>query len=66
MTDAPVFISVERASRVLDVSRDTGYRWAREGVFPVLRIGRRFRVPVRAFAEFAGLTEEETLRRSAL
>lgn len=38
-------LSVEDAARWLGISRNTAYRAAAEGVLPVLRFGRRMRVP---------------------
>jgi excisionase family DNA binding protein len=38
-------ITVEEAGRVLGISRNTAYEAARTGQLPVIRLGRRMRVP---------------------
>ena len=45
-------ISVEQAASVLGISRGQGYRLAREGVIPALRLGRRVVVPRVALDRF--------------
>ena len=48
-------ISIEEASQVLGLSRTTTYELARRGDIPVVRFGRRFRVPGEGLAKL--LTE---------
>lgn len=47
MKDGVLTISVERAARLLGISRGLGYELARQGKFPVpiVRAGRRYLVP---------------------
>ena len=58
------------AARLLGVGRSLAYeraRWAGElcqGV-PVLKIGRRYKVPLRALAAVLGLSEADALARLA-
>ena len=50
---APSTCSLTEAATVLGISRDLAYRLAAAGDFPcpVLRIGRRYRVPLKALDE---------------
>ncbi|MEN6356547.1 MAG: excisionase family DNA-binding protein [Armatimonadota bacterium] len=41
-------ISVPEAGRRIGVGRSVAFRLAREGVIPVLRLGKKMRVPVEA------------------
>jgi excisionase family DNA binding protein len=38
-------ISIEGYARVMGISRSFAYSLAREGEIPIIRVGRRFRVP---------------------
>lgn len=55
-SDVPVV-----AERLLGVSRDAAYESIAAGTFPVpvLRVGRRIRVPLRPLLDVLGLTESE-------
>ncbi len=44
-------LSIEEASRRIGICRLSGYRAAKTGELPVLRIGRRLRVPIAALDE---------------
>ena len=48
MNQEVLTISVPEAGRRLGVGRNVAFRLAREGILPVLRLGRKLRVPVRA------------------
>ena len=41
-------MSVEEAATVLGISRTSAYEYARTGVLPVIRLGRRLLVPTAA------------------
>lgn len=51
MTAAPVTLSVEEAGRVLGLSRNGAYRAVNRGEIPVVRIGRKLRVPTHRLVE---------------
>jgi len=40
-------VSVKEAAKALDISDPTAYRLVRAGVIPVVKIGGRWRVPLR-------------------
>ncbi len=44
----PRTITVEEAARLLGIRRSAAYRCVQRGEIPVLRLGRKFRVPVDA------------------
>lgn len=56
-------LSVAAASKILGVSRNTGYSAAKAGQLPVLRIGRKIRVPKalleRMLTTSAGVTADD-------
>lgn len=54
-------ISVEDAAELLGISRWLANEQAQRDELPVLRIGRRLRVPVRRLLELLGLTWDEWL-----
>jgi excisionase family DNA binding protein len=54
-------MSVEEAAELLGISRWLAYEHAQRGDLPVLRIGRRLRVPVRRLLDLVGLTWDEWL-----
>src|SRR5829696_5683770 len=54
-------MSVEEAAELLGISRWLAYEQAQRGDLPVLRIGRRLRVPVRRLLDLVGLTWDEWL-----
>jgi len=45
MNEKPLTLSVEEAGRLLSCSRGHSYRLAKAGLLPVLRLGRKLRVP---------------------
>jgi predicted DNA-binding transcriptional regulator AlpA len=51
-------LTAEEAFRLLDCGRTSGYQQIREGTFPVpvLRLGRKIRVPTAKLLEALGLT----------
>jgi excisionase family DNA binding protein len=51
-------ISVERAGRLMGVSRNSAYEAARTGELPVLRVGRRLLVPTAKFLALLGISEQ--------
>lgn len=53
--DTKLTVSVEAAARMLGISRSTAYRAANAGELPVLRFGRRIRVPVDALSQMCQL-----------
>lgn len=54
--EAPATITVPQAGQVLGISRGGAYRAAAAGELPVLAIGRRLLVPVRALLALLGRT----------
>jgi excisionase family DNA binding protein len=57
--DLPPLLSVERACKLLGVSRNVGYRAAASGDLPTLRWGRRLYVPTARLLAMLGLPVEE-------
>lgn len=51
----PPLIGVEEACKLLGISRYSGYRAAREGELPTLRLGRRVFVPTAKLLGMVGL-----------
>jgi excisionase family DNA binding protein len=47
-------LTLPEASRLLKVSEDTAREWGRTGRIPVVKIGRRVRVPSDALEEICG------------
>lgn len=47
-------ISVEEAGRLLGVSRNTAYECVKSGHLPVIRLGRKIRVPRAALEKMLG------------
>ena len=54
-------MSVEEAAALLGISRWLAYERSQRGELPVLRIGRRLRVPVRRLLDLVGMTWDEWL-----
>lgn len=50
-------LTVERAARILGLSRGAAYDAVRQGTIPVLRFGKRLLVPTNQLAELVGLAE---------
>jgi excisionase family DNA binding protein len=59
LTELPLTISVERAARLLGVSRSAAYRAAASGQLPTITFGRRLLVPTSRLLEMLGLPVEE-------
>lgn len=51
MSDFEQLIDINDLAKMLGVSRDTAYRYAREGTIPTLRIGRTWRFSPQAVRE---------------
>ncbi|WOH55139.1 helix-turn-helix domain-containing protein [Bradyrhizobium sp. BWC-3-1] len=49
MSTQRLTITISEAAERLGVSRNTAYEAARRGDIPVIRIGKRFLVPIAAF-----------------
>jgi excisionase family DNA binding protein len=58
LDDAPPFLTIEEAARVLRIGRTAAYEAAQRGELPTVRFGRRLRVPRHALARLAGLGPE--------
>lgn len=60
LIDLPPLISVERACRVLGLSRGFGYNLLREGKFPVPahRVGRLYKVPTAPLLRYLGVERD--------
>ncbi len=56
-------MSVEEAAELLGISRSLAYQAARTGEIPIIRIGRRLLVPIRALEQV--LLESSSGRPSA-
>ncbi len=59
LTELPATISVERAAKLLGVSRSVAYRAAASGQLPTITFGRRVLVPTFRLLEMLGLPVEE-------
>lgn len=59
LRSGPPTVSVEIAAQHLGVSRAYGYRMAREGSLPTIKLGRRVRVPTTALLRM--LEDRESL-----
>jgi hypothetical protein len=57
MTELPPTLSVERAGRLLGLSRSSAYRAAASGQLPTLAFGRRLVVPTFRLLEMLGLAD---------
>lgn len=56
----PDVFTIEEAARILRIGRTAAYEAARRGEIPVIRVGRRLRVPrCRLEALLAGRTEAD-------
>ncbi len=58
LRELPVVVDLLTAAAVLGIGRTTAYELVRTGRWPtpVLRLGRRFRVPTAALRELLGLS----------
>lgn len=54
MSRACLTISVEDAGRILGYSRNTAYEAVKSGELPVIRLGRKIRVPRAALEKMLG------------
>jgi excisionase family DNA binding protein len=59
LTELPPTISIERAARLLGVSRSAAYRAAAAGQLPTITFGRRLLVPTARLLEMLGVSTEE-------
>jgi excisionase family DNA binding protein len=59
VAELPPTISVERAAKLLGVSRSSAYRAAANGQLPTISFGRRLLVPTSRLLEMLGLPAEE-------
>lgn len=57
LANLPPTISVEEAAELLGLSRPTAYRAISNGQLPVMRFGRRLRVPTAPLLELLGVSE---------
>jgi hypothetical protein len=58
LTELPPTISVERAGRLLGLSRSSAYRAAASGQLPTLAFGRRLVVPTFPLLEMLGMIDQ--------
>jgi excisionase family DNA binding protein len=58
LDELPPTISVERAARLLGLSRSAAYRAAATGQLPTLAFGRRLVVPTFRLMQMLGIPEE--------
>jgi excisionase family DNA binding protein len=59
VAELPLTISVERAAKLLGVSRSVAYRAAASGQLPTITFGRRLLVPTSRLLEMLGLPVRE-------
>ena len=59
MSVNPVTVSVEEARRIVGCGRSTAYELVKTGQWPVLRFGRRIRIPLTDLLEWV---EENTTK----
>lgn len=61
----PTTVSVEDAGALLGVSRTTAYRLASSGEFPVpvIRVGKKLRIPTAMLADALGLQPNDVIER---
>lgn len=57
LADLPPTVSVERAGRILGISRRSAYRAAKNGDLPTFRIGQRLLVPRKRLLEMLGIPD---------
>ena len=61
LTELPPTLSIERAAKLLGLSRSSAYRAAASGQLPTLAFGRRLFVPTVRLLEMLGLPIREQL-----
>ncbi len=61
LTELPPTLSIERAAKLLGLSRSSAYRAAASGQLPTLVFGRRLFVPTVRLLEMLGLPIREQL-----
>jgi excisionase family DNA binding protein len=61
----PATIGVEKAGRLLGISRGSAYEAARTGELPTIRFGRRLLVPTARLAQMLGVEPEQLLKTEA-
>ncbi len=59
LTELPPTLSIERAAKLLGLSRSSAYRAAASGQLPTLAFGRRLFVPTVRLLEMLGLPIQE-------
>ena len=59
LTELPPTLSIERAAKLLGLSRSSAYRAAANGQLPTLAFGRRLLVPTVRLLEMLGFPIEE-------
>ena len=59
LTELPPTLSIERAAKLLGLSRSSAYRAAANGQLPTLAFGRRLFVPTVRLLEMLGFQIEE-------
>ena len=59
LTELPPTLSIERAAKLLGLSRSSAYRAAANGHLPTLAFGRRLFVPTIRLLEMLGFPIEE-------
>jgi excisionase family DNA binding protein len=52
-------VDLEVAAVILDIGRGTAYKAAKTGELPVLKFGRRQKVPVAALKRMLGMVEQK-------
>jgi excisionase family DNA binding protein len=60
LSELPPTMSVERAAKLLGVSRSVAYRAAASGQLPTITFGRRLLVPTFRLLEMLGFPVEES------
>ena len=58
LTELPPTLSIERAAKLLGLSRSSAYRAAANGQLPTLAFGRRLVVPTFRLMQMLGIPEE--------
>ncbi len=66
MEKEPATYSVEEASRLLGISRQTGYLGVREGSIPSIKIGRRLVVPRAALERLLAGEQQDQAKTAAV
>lgn len=61
MSENKIAFTITEAAKAAGISRPTLYRWMSLDGFPVVRIGKTVRIPVRAFELW--LEQRATVRR---